>query len=462
MDTNYAKVAVQARKILENNLYQVTLNNKLYRRTVPSKEFYVHQWNWDSATHAMGLIHVDEQRAFDELLSLVSGQWPNGLIAQITFNPKETKYFPGAQFWGTEQFANGEIITSGITQPPLLAISINYVYQQAKNKKAADQFLQKILSAVIKYHDYLKKFRDPEDSGLLTVVHPWESGLDNSPRWDDPLKNIPLAEIPDQVKILVNSYRSDDKIGNAKHRPGLEDYYRYMYLVQLFQDWHWDYKKIVKESPFAVKDIIFNALWCKANESLAQILTATGDNKAAAKYEQLAAQTKHAILQLWDEESQIFTDLDVAQGKTLAIKDNTIASFVTLWAGIPNSGQLKKMLVKLTDPKQFWPAYPLPTTALNNPKFELTRYWRGPTWPITNLFVIEGLARYPENPQCKKLAKELIHKTLSMIAKNGFFEYYDPTQGSARPGKVIETSLGFGSFSWSAAIFLYLLVKLAN
>ena len=98
----------KAKNVLLANLYEVELNGILYRRTVPSREFYVHQWNCDSATHAMGLVFVDEQRAFDELKSLVSGQWENGLIAQITFNPKETKYFPGPKFWGTEKFANGE------------------------------------------------------------------------------------------------------------------------------------------------------------------------------------------------------------------------------------------------------------------------------------------------------------------------------------------------------------------
>src|SRR4051812_22107594 len=100
----------KAEKILKENTYSLILNGKKYRRIVPSKEFYVHQWNWDSATHAMGLVHIDEELAFDEIRSLLSGQWENGLVAQITFNPTEKKYFPGPEFWGTEKFASGEII----------------------------------------------------------------------------------------------------------------------------------------------------------------------------------------------------------------------------------------------------------------------------------------------------------------------------------------------------------------
>ncbi|HLD03970.1 MAG TPA: trehalase family glycosidase [Candidatus Dojkabacteria bacterium] len=450
----------KAEEVLQKNLYEVTLNGKLYRRTVPTKEFYVHQWNWDSATHAMGLIHIDEGRAYDELLALVSGQWSNGLIAQITFNPQETKYFPGPQFWGTEKFANGEIITSGITQPPLLAISANYVYQNSKNTAKAESFLKKILPALIKYHDYLKQFRDPEDSGLLTVIHPWEAGTDNTPRFDLPLADIPLDTIPDEVKILVNQYRSDDKLGDAKHRPGMDDYYRYMYLVHLFKSWDWDYTKIVQQSPFAVKDILFNALWSKANESLAKLLTSGGKTELVEKYANWSDQTQKALKNLWNEDAQIYTDLDVALGKHQVITENTVATFIPLWANVPDEKQVELLLKKLVDPKQFWSEYPVPTTALNSPKFELTRYWRGPTWPITNLFVIEGLANFTFIDQAEKILGELTAKTLKMIAENGFFEYFDPTKGSARPGKAVDVSLGFGSFSWTAAIYIYLSNKL--
>lgn len=455
----YLKVKAQAEKVLENNLYEVTLNGKKYRRTVPSKEFYVHQWNWDSATHAMGLIHVDEQRAYEELLALVSGQWTNGMIAQITFNPKETKYFPGPQFWGTEKFATGEIVTSGITQPPLLAISVNYLWKKAKDRKKVQEFVKQILPAVIKYHYFLKNYHDPENSGLVSAVHPWECGEDNSPRWDLPLEKIKLDEIPDKVKILVNKYRSDDKLGDASHRPGMDDYYRYMYLVQLYQDWDWDYHTIVKESPFLVKDVLFNSIWCKANESLAELLSDSGSQDQAKIFADYAEQTRLALRKLWDPETQIFTDLDVAQGKSVRIKENSVANFTTLLAGVPEDGQLDVLLDKLTDPAQFWPAYPVPTTALSDGKFSLTKYWRGPTWPINDFLIIEGLSRYRNNPRCRKIFADLLDKTLEMITKNGFFEYFDPTNGLARPGKEIDASLGFGSFSWTAAIFLYLMAK---
>lgn len=449
----------KASEVLLNNLYEVKLNGISYRRTVPSKEFYVHQWNWDSATHAMGLSYLDEQRAFDELYSLTAGQWDNGLIAQITFNPNETKYFPGPQFWGTEKFAKGEILTSGITQPPLLGISFVHVYSNTKSEGLKTRLVKEVLPKVIKYHEYLKNFRDQEDSGLLTVVHPWESGTDNSPRWDKPLSKIRLEDIPDEVKMLVNRYRSDDKTGNPKNRPGLEDYYKYMYLVWLFKGWEWNYKKIIEESPFAVKDILFNALWCKANESLAEILDGIGSPQAK-KLWGWSEKTKKALQGCWDEELCLYKDTDVSLGIQEFIEENTIATFIPLWPKVSNERQLEILLNKLEDSKQYWSEVPIPTTPLDSPKFNLTKYWRGPTWPITNLFVIEGLARYKNNEKAKKLHRGLIDKTLNMIKENGFYEYFDPSSGITKPDKKKKVgALGFGSFSWTASVAIYLLHK---
>jgi glycogen debranching enzyme len=132
--------------------------------------------------------------------------------------------------------------------------------------------------------------------------------------------------------------------------------------------------------------------------------------------------------------------------------------FLPLFAGAVTDEQLPKVLARLSDPEQFWPAYPVPSTALNSPKYELTRYWRGPTWPVTNLFIIEGLMRYaPRSEQARQMAEHLIDTTLEMIARDGFYEYYDPTKGVARPGRTDNaTQFGFATFSWSAAIFIQL------
>jgi hypothetical protein len=69
--------------------------------TVPSGSLYPHQWSWDSAFIAFGLQHWAPRRDAAELLSLFGGQWCDGRVPQIVFNPAvpEDAYFPGPEFW---------------------------------------------------------------------------------------------------------------------------------------------------------------------------------------------------------------------------------------------------------------------------------------------------------------------------------------------------------------------------
>ena len=50
-------------------------------------------------------------------------------------------------------------------------------------------------STLSSWHRYLLTYRDPEASGLVTIYHPWESGTDNSPRWDAALEPVEAGEV---------------------------------------------------------------------------------------------------------------------------------------------------------------------------------------------------------------------------------------------------------------------------
>ena len=79
----------------------VLLANWTGGHTVPSRTLYPHQWSWDSAFIAIGRSWYDEPRAQQELRSLFRGQWADGRVPHIVFNPSvgEEAYFPGPAFW---------------------------------------------------------------------------------------------------------------------------------------------------------------------------------------------------------------------------------------------------------------------------------------------------------------------------------------------------------------------------
>jgi glycogen debranching enzyme len=108
-----------------------------------------------------------------------------------------------------------------------------------------------------------------------------------------------------------------------------------------------------------------------------------------------------------------------------------------------------RLVSHLTNPNEFWSQYPVPTVALNDPKFDPLQMWRGPTWANVNYLLIEGLLKsgYAE------LARELRHRTLELLAsKTDFYEYYHPQTGE-NPPKAAPI------YGWSAALYIDLAIQ---
>ena len=101
------------------------------------------------------------------------------------------------------------------------------------------------------------------------------------------------------------------------------------------------------------------------------------------------------------------------------------------------------------DEREFWSRYPVPTVAMNDPKYNPNQMWRGPTWVNVNYLLIEGLQRsgYPD------LSRELRRRTLEMICgQDDIYEYYHPETGQNPP-------LAASTFGWSSAAFIDLALQ---
>ena len=176
----------------------VLQTNDLGGSTKPAPGLYPHQWDWDSCFIAIGISHYDSQRAAQELESLLRGQWKNGLVPQIVFNPEGTGYFPGPDVWQSERSpdAPAGVATSGITQPPVLATAALAVWQHASDKQWATAKLRELYPDILLSHRFFYEQRNPDGDGLIVVVHPWESGLDNSPPYLDAGSRVQMAAGP--------------------------------------------------------------------------------------------------------------------------------------------------------------------------------------------------------------------------------------------------------------------------
>ena len=258
---------------------------------------YPHQRSWDSALIAIGSLHYDQDREVRELSHLLESQWRNGLLPQIVFNPEFNRYFPGIDFWRANRcpHAPRDRRTSGVVQPPVHATAALRVYERASDVPEATAFLQWLLPRLSAWHDYLYRERDPEGEGLVYIRHPWESGMDNSPMWDQIMQRLQLR--PEQIPSYQ---RADTQDVAAQDRPTSAAYDRFAYLVKLFAERDYDEKRIREDCPFLVQDVLFNALLCQAERDLAEIARVLGEDPAP--HYKRARRTARAMNEkLWDE-----------------------------------------------------------------------------------------------------------------------------------------------------------------
>ena len=105
--------------------------------------------------------------------------------------------------------------------------------------------------------EWFIKYRDPEHTGLISILHPWESGYDNSPLWDKPMSKI-------KIESNLSYKRKDNKIVNANQRPLKIDYDRYVTIKNHLKKMSYDPKKLYYKSKFNVVDVGFNSLFFKS------------------------------------------------------------------------------------------------------------------------------------------------------------------------------------------------------
>jgi hypothetical protein len=412
---------------------RVLRGNDVGGYTRPSPRLYPHQWNWDSAFIAIGWAHLDWARAVREIETLLSGQWTNGMLPHIRYNPQVTDYAPGPEWWGAVPVRHAAQITSGISQPPVLASAVYDVglLQPDLRRRLAwwAQVFEPLREALL----YFSRHRTVGESPLIAVVHPWESGLDNSPRWD--------FVVGQGYKPSRPYRRVDTTVVDASARPTTRDYDLYMHLVELIAAHRYDLGSYFNSTPFAVYDALFNAAWYRSATDLNRIAGALG--RAPAFDEATLRRFKDSYHRtLWDSSAAIFRDYDVRGQRPIPV--DTVAGLMAIYGGLVDPAGAKTMLSRYRDRSAG--CVLLPSTPPDEPGFDPVKYWRGPAWVNINWMLTQGLRSLGLQAE----ASELRVATLDLVSRSGCSEYYHAYTGEA---------LGGGDFSWTAALLIDLLAE---
>ncbi|MEU4546542.1 hypothetical protein AB0F67_24620 [Nonomuraea dietziae] len=389
--------------------------------TVPSRRLYPHQWSWDSAFIAIGNARWSPRRARVELLSLFGAQWRDGRVPHIVFNPDvpEGAYFPGPEFW--EARAPSGSATSGIVQPPVHAMAAWQVHLAEPDLA----FLRRIYPRLVAQQQFLRTARQSPE-GLMSIVHPWESGMDNSPAWD-----IPLAAV---VAGPMGVRRRDLAHVSPDERPTDRDYERYTALARAYRDTGYR-----RAGAFAVEDPLFNAAYGAAESALAKIASAVGLDPAP-HHAEAARITAAMIEHLYDD--GLFHGRDAGSG--ILLRSSSAAGLVPLiLPDLPR--EIVNALIGTALDRFEIKRGLLPSFAPGTAEFDPARYWRGPSWINLTWLVWQGLRHRRAD-----LAELLADGMVRAVTTSGFREYFDPFTLEGH---------GCRDFSWSAALVLDLLCQ---
>ncbi|HVX57738.1 MAG TPA: trehalase family glycosidase [Candidatus Saccharimonadales bacterium] len=432
-----------------NLLEQATAVLKMNDRgnyTQPAHGLYPHQWLWDSCFIAVGLRHLDVERAKVEVLSLLRGQWHNGMLPNIIFRD-DAQYRADRNLWRSwlNPYAPDDLTTTGITQPPMLAEAVVQVGAKMAWPERRGWYAT-VYPALLAYHEWLYHERDPHDEGLVLQIHPWETGLDNTPPWMDELHDhlLPLwIRIIQKLRLqyVINLFRRDTRSVPIDQRFSIIESLALLDIQRRLRRKGYDINRILNHSIFAIEDLSFNCILVRANTHLRHIAKSLRE-ELPTELDDHMKKTEKALEQLRDPYTQQYYSRDFVTHRLLKIP--TVATLLPLYAGTISKEHAGELVRLLENEHAFGPAYPVPSVAVNSQWFHSKLYWQGPTWINMNWLVIDGLRRYGFDEH----ADALRASTLEMVGRSGCYEYFDPLTGEPA---------GAANFSWTAALSIDLL-----
>jgi hypothetical protein len=343
--------------------------------TVPNPTAYPWQWLWDSCFHAVVWTALGRpDRALVELGSVFAHQDPSGFVPHVTYWGE-----PGAaeHFWGRP-------MTSSITQPPL------YGHALAVLARAGVVLPDDLLRAARRGLRHLLVDR-PRIDGLVPIVHPWESGCDDSPRWDHWCPGGWSIDRWYDVKGVLVTLVERDVAGVP-----------------------------VRSDAFRVGPVGFNALvaW-NIRELLDAVEPAPGDDLLVTGADELT----DVLASRWDPLGTTWIDT----GDAAATSGGVRTADGLLPVLVESRAEVRALAFEaLADSAGLGAPFGPRGVDRREPGYLARTYWRGPAWPQLSYLFWCAARIHHESARATALADAM----LGGVIRSGLGEYWDADSGA--------------------------------
>ena len=292
--------------------------------------------------------------------------------------------------YGRKTYARGPLPTvSSFTQPPVYARALQVASDAGFSPSA------ELLDGARRALEAL--WRDRLRDELLVIVHPWEAGTDDSPRWDS----------------WVGSSAWSRRVWTAFDRALLS---RTVFAPD---------GQAIDNPDFVVAAASFNAIAADAAVTFGELV---GDASWVARGRALAAALD---ARAWDDGEQLWCDVAYVGGGT-SVRIPTMDAVLPALCTDDTARAASAALQQLTDADRFGAHYGPRFVPATQPTYQPSQYWRGGTWPQLNYLAWLAATRCGET----EVATTLAATTKASCLRAGFAEYWNPETGrglGARP-----------------------------
>ncbi len=337
-----------------------------YRYVKPSAKKYSCQWFWDTFFHIFMLCALQEHEAAKgNLRSLFALQKKSGFIGHMLFWENSFR----SVLWSVLQLPVSlrlrETHMSALIQPCFAAQALLRLHEETGD----EDFTRELYPKVKKYLEWLSSARDIDNDGLISIITPFESGMDFKPSFD-----------------LVTGGTKSGTFTRLAWRAMRVDF---LNTLRGYNAWF-----ISRPRSFLVKEVTINTAYVQDLFALASLSEILGYTHSARRYRAMAERNvENMLLLMYDGSDAAFYDVESGTQRKLTVLTPTIF-FPALLPGVPRAILAEMMERHFHNPQEFAAPFSIPSVAMNEPSFQPGQslcLWRGPTWIFNNWFLARGL-----------------------------------------------------------------------
>ena len=294
------------------------------------------------------------------------------------------------------------------SEPPVGALIVKEIYRKYKEK----WFLDEVFDDLLQWNRWWANKRDVDgylcwgsDPYIPGNIKPflikgigtkkgaqWESGLDNSPMWDDAV------------------------FDTVSHR-------------------------------LMLADVGLMSLYITDCRSLSDIAVVLGKTQEANELTARADKYSRKLETLWDDQFGLYLNKDLVTGKFSYRLSPTL--FYPLLTKVPTQQKAARMIKEhFYNPKEFWGEYIMPSIARNDAAFKDNIYWRGRIWAPMNFLVYLGIRNY----QLPAAKKELVEKSKNLLLKSWMGERHVYENYNSVTGRGDDAGMSDSFYHWGALL----------